>query len=105
LIQTLGKELLLDFLQDQPIGGNILNYLLEKSRVVKQAEHERNYHIFYQLINGADKWLAELLEIDKGVDYLYVRTDKSENDGFEDEVCWAHSKCMVILFKILASIL
>ncbi|XP_003247139.1 unconventional myosin IC [Acyrthosiphon pisum] len=76
----------------QPIGGNILNYLLEKSRVVKQAEHERNYHIFYQLINGADKWLAELLEIDKDVDYMYVRTDKSENDGFEDETINEDSK-------------
>ncbi|XP_027849458.2 unconventional myosin IC [Aphis gossypii] len=69
----------------QPIGGNILNYLLEKSRVVKQAKNERNYHIFYQLINGADKWLAELLEIDKDVDYFYVRTEKNDNDGFENE--------------------
>jgi len=73
--------------------------------VVKQDEHERNYHISYQLINGADKFLAEHLKIDKGVDYLYLRTDNSDNDGFEDEVCWAHSKCMVILFFILSSIL
>ncbi|KAL5243514.1 hypothetical protein ACI65C_010924 [Semiaphis heraclei] len=73
-------------------SGNILNYLLEKSRVVKQAQNERNYHIFYQLINGADKWLAELLEIDKDVDYLYLRTDKSDNDGFEHETINEDSK-------------
>jgi len=98
-IQIFDSQLLMDFIQGQPIGGNILNYLLEKSRVVKQAQNERNYHIFYQLINGADKWLAELLEIDKDVDYLYLRTDKSDNDGFEHEVCRAYSKYMIVLFK------
>jgi myosin heavy subunit len=50
-----GKFIKISFEGSSIIGAQIDNYLLEKTRIIFQAPTERNYHIFYQLLLGANK--------------------------------------------------
>ena len=49
-----GKFIEIQFTQSgQLVGATIDVYLLEKVRLLTQAEGERNYHVYYELLSGA----------------------------------------------------
>ena len=62
------------------VGGSITSYLLEKSRLVQQAEGERNYHVFYQLCAAAsqDAGLAQRLRLADADQYSYLNQSEGE---------------------------
>ncbi|OXB71425.1 UNVERIFIED_CONTAM: hypothetical protein H355_011126 [Colinus virginianus] len=54
------------------VHGMVSNFLLEKVRVVSQEVNERSYHIFYQLLKGADADMRSKLHLRGVQDYAYL---------------------------------
>lgn len=58
---------------DSVLGAGARKYLLEKSRVVNQAEGERNFHVFYYLTEGAGSALKGKLNLKDSSHYRYLQ--------------------------------
>lgn len=85
-------------------GAMMTNYLLEKSRVIQPMAGERNYHVFYHLLKGADqKMKADLgLENPKNYDYL-KKSDCYEVNTIDDKELFLEvsNSFNVMFFKYL----
>ncbi|XP_050990799.1 unconventional myosin-Va isoform X2 [Labeo rohita] len=99
------------------IGANMRTYLLEKSRVVFQADEERNYHIFYQLCASAHLPELKALKLGKADGFHYTKQGRNPViDGVDDAkemsttrnaftLLGVNESYQMGLFQILASIL
>ncbi|KAK9403613.1 unconventional myosin-X [Crotalus adamanteus] len=82
-----GKFVQLNFCQKGNIqGGKIVDYLLEKNRVVRQNPGERNYHIFYALLAGIEGEKKDAFYLSAPENYHYLNqsgcvADKTINDA------------------------
>ncbi|XP_035884663.1 unconventional myosin-VIIa isoform X2 [Phyllostomus discolor] len=98
-------------------GARIEQYLLEKSRVCRQAPDERNYHVFYCMLEGMGEDQKKKLGLGQAVDYNYLAMGNCITcEGREDSQEYANirSAMKVLMFtdtenweisKLLASIL
>ncbi|XP_032645645.1 unconventional myosin-X [Chelonoidis abingdonii] len=81
-----GKFVQLNICQKGNIqGGRIVDYLLEKNRVVRQNPGERNYHIFYALLAGIEEEEKDAFYLSVPEHYHYLNqsgcvADKTIND-------------------------
>ncbi|KFV72477.1 Unconventional myosin-VIIa, partial [Dryobates pubescens] len=98
-------------------GAKIEQYLLEKSRVCRQAQDERNYHVFYCMLRGMTTEQKKKLGLGKATDYNYLAMGNCTTcDGRDDSKEYANirSAMKVLMFtdtenweisKLLAAIL
>ncbi|XP_061072703.1 myosin VIIAa isoform X1 [Conger conger] len=98
-------------------GAKIEQYLLEKSRVCRQARDERNYHIFYCMLKGMTPDQKKKLGLGNATDYTYLTIGNcTVCDGRDDKKEYSNirSAMKVLMFtdtenweisKLLAAIL
>ena len=80
------------------VSAKIYNYLLEKSRIVKIHENERNYHIFFQLLYGANEEERKKFPLREPSFFNYLKNGCLEVEDTDDKSNFIETKeCMLKL--------
>uniref|UniRef100_A0A8C7GIQ5 Unconventional myosin-VIIa-like n=1 Tax=Oncorhynchus kisutch TaxID=8019 RepID=A0A8C7GIQ5_ONCKI len=98
-----GKYIDINFTKGGAIeGAKIEHYLLEKSRVCRQAPEERNYHIFYCMLMGMPAEQKKILSLGNASEYNYLTMGNCTScDGRDDIKEYAHfrSAMKILMFS------
>ena len=104
-------------------GAQIINYLLEKSRIVSPGPNERNFHIFYFFMKGCSAQELEKYHLAKNgvktslehIRYLLSPTNSYEVKGVNDIELWQEitesfqtlglGKYFECVFQVVAAVL
>eukprot|EP00038_Savillea_parva_P000944 m.100093 g.100093 ORF g.100093 m.100093 type:complete len:1206 (+) comp10335_c1_seq1:121-3738(+) len=79
-----GKYMDIQFdFKGNPCGGVITTYLLEKARVTRLADGERNFHIFYQLLAGGRASKFGMKSDPKA--YAFLKQGETKARGINDK--------------------
>ena len=65
-------SLLSIFYSGSIVGAKTSDFLLEKSRIVTQAPDERNYHIFYEMLQGLGDQQMKKYGLQAAEKYFYL---------------------------------
>lgn len=103
------------------LGAFIDSYLLEKVRLIKQADGERNYHIFYELLAGSSGSERKELLLNRSNPEDFAMTTSpsstySRRDGVKDDATFSALKKAMLtmgfsavdqmnIFRIVSSLL
>ncbi|XP_031619986.1 unconventional myosin-Ia isoform X2 [Contarinia nasturtii] len=103
----------LDFKGD-PLAAHINCYMIEKWRVTDRLYGERNFHIFYQLLCGADIAFLKYIKLQRNSEkYALLKNDPATNTDREDfaytkkalDVIGLTSDEILSIFKMVSIIL
>ncbi|TRY69455.1 hypothetical protein TCAL_10194 [Tigriopus californicus] len=65
-------------------GANIETYLLEKARMIRQADDERTFHIFYQLLAGTTPEQKKKFILEDPKNYTFLSSGNVTIPGMDD---------------------
>ncbi|XP_045483027.1 unconventional myosin-IXa-like isoform X2 [Harmonia axyridis] len=80
-----GKFIQVNYKENGMVHGAVVQkYLLEKSRICSQGRNERNYHVFYYLLEGASEQEKQVLHLRSPDQYYYLNKSCYRLDNVDE---------------------